>query len=236
MIRLHQAFCDYCSTIEQESELSRNKHRTTYTNNTSYLYLHRASDRDKWTTGNSWSTFVSRYLLIPVVNLKVAKRHMFVMDWYEISLVLNCSKKKKCLERVGQYWKRKVVQYEDRSNEAPGTDSQDSLDHGVCPTNPNVLTYKKQKHYYGGLFYNSYTLGFSAASMASKGWWQGCLLARMVIVVLKFILTQASWLQNVLQSIPNWCQMGKMWIRICIFWHQNFMGVVSRLPVATPRT
>ena len=27
MIRLHQAFCDYCSTIEGESELSRNKPR-----------------------------------------------------------------------------------------------------------------------------------------------------------------------------------------------------------------
>ena len=29
MITLHPAFCDYCSTIEGESELSRNKHRTT---------------------------------------------------------------------------------------------------------------------------------------------------------------------------------------------------------------
>ena len=32
MIILHQVFCDHCSTIEGESELSRNKHRTTYTN------------------------------------------------------------------------------------------------------------------------------------------------------------------------------------------------------------
>ena len=29
MITLHPAFCDYCSTIDGESELSRNKHRTT---------------------------------------------------------------------------------------------------------------------------------------------------------------------------------------------------------------
>ena len=29
MITLHPAFCDYCSTIEGESELSRNTHRTT---------------------------------------------------------------------------------------------------------------------------------------------------------------------------------------------------------------
>ena len=40
VIRLCQAFCDYCSTIEGESELSRNKHRTTHTNHTSYVYLH----------------------------------------------------------------------------------------------------------------------------------------------------------------------------------------------------
>ena len=33
---LHQAFCDHCSTIEGESELSRNKHRIIYTNHTSY--------------------------------------------------------------------------------------------------------------------------------------------------------------------------------------------------------
>ena len=30
VILLHQAFCDYCSTIEGEPELSRNKHRTIY--------------------------------------------------------------------------------------------------------------------------------------------------------------------------------------------------------------
>ena len=47
VIRLHQAFCDYCSTIEGESELSRNSGRIIYQptthpiyNHTSYLYLH----------------------------------------------------------------------------------------------------------------------------------------------------------------------------------------------------
>ena len=39
MIILHQVFCDHCSTIEGESELSRNKHRTIYQQAT-YLYLH----------------------------------------------------------------------------------------------------------------------------------------------------------------------------------------------------
>ena len=42
VIILHQVFCDHCSTMEGESELSRNKHRITYTytNYTSYLYLY----------------------------------------------------------------------------------------------------------------------------------------------------------------------------------------------------
>ena len=38
IILLHQAFCDYCSTIEGESELSGNKHRTIY--QPPILYLH----------------------------------------------------------------------------------------------------------------------------------------------------------------------------------------------------
>ena len=39
---LHPAFCDYCSTIEGESELSRDKHRTTHTSYPVHhnLYLH----------------------------------------------------------------------------------------------------------------------------------------------------------------------------------------------------
>ena len=45
VILLHQAFCDYCSTIEGEPELSRNKHRTIYEpvhpiTCTFILYLH----------------------------------------------------------------------------------------------------------------------------------------------------------------------------------------------------
>ena len=40
MIILHQVFCDHCSTIEGESELSRNKDRTTYTQPPLILYLH----------------------------------------------------------------------------------------------------------------------------------------------------------------------------------------------------
>ena len=47
MIILHQVFCDHCSTIEGESELSRNKHRTTYTNHTSlFVPSHWCHDQD----------------------------------------------------------------------------------------------------------------------------------------------------------------------------------------------
>ena len=43
VILLHQAFCDCCSTIEGESELSRNKHRTIYQPH--ILYLHIGSEQ-----------------------------------------------------------------------------------------------------------------------------------------------------------------------------------------------
>ena len=34
-------------------------------------------------------------------------------------------------------------QVAERSNEGALTDSQDKMDHGVWPTDPNVLSYKK---------------------------------------------------------------------------------------------
>ena len=53
MITLHPAFCDYCSTIEGESELSRNKHRTTvhrvtilYHNHISYTFTELSNIQD----------------------------------------------------------------------------------------------------------------------------------------------------------------------------------------------
>ena len=59
MIKLHPAFCDYCSTIEGESELSRNKQGTTvhqvtilyHIHNTcapSHVYLHNSPTYSKW--------------------------------------------------------------------------------------------------------------------------------------------------------------------------------------------
>ena len=35
---LHQVLCDHCSTIEGESELSRNKYRTTYNQQTANIF------------------------------------------------------------------------------------------------------------------------------------------------------------------------------------------------------
>ena len=37
--------------------------------------------------------------------------------------------------------------YENRSDKTPETDSQDSEDHGVWPTNPNVMSYTKKNHH-----------------------------------------------------------------------------------------
>ena len=71
------------------------------------------------------------------------------------------------MERIGQYWQRKWVHYENKSNEAPETDSQESEDHGVRPTNPNVLSYKKKNIIKVGV-YTSCTLEFWAVNMVSN--------------------------------------------------------------------
>ena len=54
------------------------------------------------------------------------------------------SKKRKCLERIGKYWKQKAQAYEERSDEGAETDSQDEQEHSVWPTDTNVLTYQKK--------------------------------------------------------------------------------------------
>ena len=60
VILLHQAFCDYCSSIEGEPELSRNKHRTTYTNQYTY-YCTFTLKRVHTQTGLDSITYISMY-------------------------------------------------------------------------------------------------------------------------------------------------------------------------------
>ena len=69
-----------------------------------------------------------------------------------MSIVLHCSKKQKNLQNIGEYWKRSWEAYEQRSDKAPETGSQDSEDHGVWPTDPNMMSYTKKKHHEGGCF------------------------------------------------------------------------------------
>ena len=57
------------------------------------------------------------------------------------------SKKRKHLQEIWKFWRRKWETYENRSDEAPETDSQDSEDHGVWPTGPNAMSYTKKKHH-----------------------------------------------------------------------------------------
>ena len=47
------------------------------------------------------------------------------------------SKYQKCLKEISKFWKM--------SDEGTDMDSQDETDHGVCPTDPNVMAYKKKK-------------------------------------------------------------------------------------------
>ena len=64
-----------------------------------------------------------------------------------MSVVLLRSKKWKCLEWVGNYWKRQRAKFENQSDKGPDTDSQDSKDHGVWPEDENVQCYTKRKRH-----------------------------------------------------------------------------------------
>ena len=44
---------------------------------------------------------------------------------------------------IRRYWKAKAEAYKQRSDERVHTDSQDSLNHGVWPTDQNVAMYRK---------------------------------------------------------------------------------------------
>ena len=70
---------------------------------------------------------------------------MYFMYNYGMSIVLPCSKQRKYLEKVGDFG-RERQKHKNRSDEAPEMDSQDSEDHGVWPTDPNVVSYTKRKH------------------------------------------------------------------------------------------
>ena len=59
-----------------------------------------------------------------------------------ISLLVNLySKHEKWEKMVVKYWKRKMEEYKERSDEGAIMDSQDEFDHGVCPTDPDVMGY-----------------------------------------------------------------------------------------------
>ena len=55
------------------------------------------------------------------------------------------SKRRKHLEAMCQYWKESADQYNERSDEGVDTDIQDEQDHGIQPTDPNVMSYKMKK-------------------------------------------------------------------------------------------
>ena len=60
------------------------------------------------------------------------------------SQAFHYSKCQKCLEEISKFWKCQAEAYNERSNEGADMDSQDERDHGVSPTDPNVMVYKKK--------------------------------------------------------------------------------------------
>ena len=83
-----------------------------------------------------------------------------------MSIVLHCSKKRKHIKKIGEFWRREWTKYKNRSDEAPETDSQDSKDHGVWPTNPNVMSYTKNKTSLSWVIYTSSTLEFMGSEQS----------------------------------------------------------------------
>ena len=53
-------------------------------------------------------------------------------------VLIFCIKRRKYLERIGQYWCRKREQYKNQSDKAPETDSGGPEDHGVRNINIKV--------------------------------------------------------------------------------------------------
>ena len=49
------------------------------------------------------------------------------------------------MAKMAKYWKRKMQEYNERSDKGAVMDSQDEFDHGVCQTDPNVMGYQKNK-------------------------------------------------------------------------------------------
>ena len=46
-------------------------------------------------------------------------------------------------EKLAKYWKKKMEEYNERLDEGTIMESQDEFDHGVHPTDPNVMEYQK---------------------------------------------------------------------------------------------
>ena len=65
--------------------------------------------------------------------------------WIMSLLVVLYSKHRKQEKRVARYWKRKMEEYNKRSDEGAIMDSQDEFNHGVHPMDPNVMVYWKNK-------------------------------------------------------------------------------------------
>ena len=81
------------------------------------------------------------------IRIEILKRYMFYsVCTYRRFTGLSCSKRRKHLEEVRQYWKEKAEAYYKRSDEGADTDSQNSLDHGVQPTDTTITTHQKKSN------------------------------------------------------------------------------------------
>ena len=107
--------------------------------------LHRASKgKGRWAP---W-THICKYLPTYTCwwGLKYWKIHFYFRCKYTGFTGLSCTRRRKHLEMIKQYWREKAQAYYKRSDEGTKTDSQDSLDHRVWPTDTTATTHQKKRN------------------------------------------------------------------------------------------
>ena len=119
----------------------------------SHLYIFCNSDESP---PSRWSKqgVLDAHLWVPTwlyLGIKFGKWGNSLCTYIKSSQTSFYSKCRKHLEAIRWYSEGKVDYYNERLDEGADTDSQDERDHGVWPTDPNVMSYKKKK--WGGCYH-----------------------------------------------------------------------------------
>ena len=122
----------------------------------------------------------------------------------------------------------------------PKTNSQDSLDHGCRPDDPQAMSYTKKWHY-SWCFHKFVIFELWAASIFSNDngacWPKHLLFVMNSLTSYKYLHCHLNGMTAKMINILNFVPNGQKFLinKKHVFGQWNYMGVVSRLPVASPR-